>query len=104
MKQPPYYAVIFISQQTDFRDGYAEMSDRMSDLASEQAGFLGIESFRSPDKKGITVSYWKDLPSIDAWRQNSEHQTAQELGKNKWYQNYTIEIAKVETVSESESG
>tara|TARA_R110002095_G_scaffold131203_3_gene113977 strand:- start:912 stop:1154 length:243 start_codon:yes stop_codon:yes gene_type:complete len=73
------------------------MSARMRELAEQQAGFLGAESFRSPDNRGVTISYWKDLPSIQAWKENPEHQTAQRLGKQQWYLNYTIEIAKVET-------
>lgn len=103
-RKPPYYAVIFTSTQTDFLEGYAEMSARMEELASQQAGFLGIESFRSPDKKGVTISYWKDLPAIRAWKANSEHLMAQQLGKQKWYQDYTIEIAKIETVYDFHSG
>tara|TARA_R110002111_G_scaffold168038_2_gene234041 strand:+ start:174223 stop:174465 length:243 start_codon:yes stop_codon:yes gene_type:complete len=73
------------------------MSARMQELAGQQAGFLGVESFRSPDGKGVTISYWQDLPSIQAWREHPEHQTAQRLGKQRWYQNYTIEIARIET-------
>ncbi len=95
----PCYAVIFTSTQSDFQDGYAEMATRMEELARQQAGFLGIESIRSPDGKGVTVSYWKDLTSIQAWKQNPEHQIAQQLGKEKWYQNFTVEVAKIESAT-----
>ncbi len=73
------------------------MSARMQELAGQQAGFLGVESFRSPAGTGVTISYWKDLSSIQAWRENPEHQTAQQLGKQQWYQDFTIEVAKIET-------
>lgn len=102
-RQPPYYAVIFTSTQSDYLEGYAEMSDRMLELASQQPGFLGVESFRSPDKKGVTISYWEDLSAVTAWKQNTEHQSAQQLGKQKWYQDYTIEIAKIESTYGSNS-
>lgn len=100
MKQPriiPCYAVIFTSTLSDFQLGYDIMSDRMRELAAQQPGYLGIESFRSPDGKGVTISYWEDLAAIQAWKQNPEHQTAQELGKIQWYQNYSIEIARIES-------
>ncbi|QDT99403.1 antibiotic biosynthesis monooxygenase family protein [Gimesia aquarii] len=103
-RQPPYYAVIFTSTQTDDLDGYAEMSAHMEKLASNQSGFLGIESFRSLDKKGVTISYWKDLSAIRAWKENPEHLTAQQLGKQQWYQDYTIEIAKIETAYDFQTG
>ncbi len=92
--KPPYYAVIFTSLRTSGDNGYAEMADRMVELATVQEGFLGVESVR--DELGITVSYWKDLPSIQKWRQNSEHLIAKEKGRTEWYKNYKIRIALVE--------
>jgi len=73
------------------------MSARMQELARQQPGFLDIESFRSPDGKGVTISYWEDLPAIQDWKQNPEHLTAQRLGKQHWYQDYTVEVAKIES-------
>ena len=90
----PYYAVIFTSHRTDGDNGYGKMADRMIELASEQAGFLGVESAR--DSVGITVSYWKDLESIKLWKQNTEHLVAQKQGKDTWYAEFKIRISKVE--------
>jgi heme-degrading monooxygenase HmoA len=94
--QPPYYAVIFTSRRTEGDAGYAAMSERMVELGSKQEGFLGIESARSPDGTGITVSYWRDEAAIRAWKQNSDHQKAQRGGQQSWYADYTVRIAKVE--------
>ncbi|MBK8097494.1 MAG: antibiotic biosynthesis monooxygenase [Planctomycetes bacterium] len=95
---PPYYAVIFTSVQTLDLDGYAWMAERMEQLASEQPGFLGIESARRD--LGITVSYWRDLASIQAWKQHVDHRVAQKMGKERWYQRYAIRIARVEAAYE----
>ena len=92
--KPPYYAVIFTSFRTDIDDDYAETSKRMTSLAKESEGFLGVESAR--EEIGITVSYWKDVESIMKWRMNADHQQAQKSGKEKWYKNYKIRICKVE--------
>ncbi len=56
--EPPYYAVIFSSLRTDGDASYAQMADRMVELAAQQPGFLGAESTRGADGFGITVSYW----------------------------------------------
>ena len=76
----PYYAVIFTSLRTDVDEGYGygDMAERMVALAAQRPGFLGLESAR--DGLGITVSYWKDLESIRAWKANTEHLVAQHLG------------------------
>jgi heme-degrading monooxygenase HmoA len=92
----PYYAVIFTSQQNDDHDGYEVMSEKMLSLVSQQTGFLGAESVRGLDQVGITVSYWDSLESIKNWKQNLEHQVAQKNGKERWYKNYRIRIARVE--------
>lgn len=91
---PPYYAVIFTSTRTEGDNGYGAMADRMVELAGRQPGFLGAESARN--EVGITVSYWKDLESIRAWKANAEHLEAQRLGHARWYSAFTTRIAKVE--------
>jgi len=91
--KPPYYAVIFSSIRTDGDNGYSEMGDKMLELASEQDGFLGVESVR--EELGITVSYWRDLESIRKWKENSEHKVAREKGKTDWYKLFKTRIAKV---------
>ena len=92
--KPPYYAVIFTSERTDGDNGYSEMADKMVALASQQSGFLGIESSRS--EIGITVSYWSDLESIKNWKANLQHLEAQRLGHSKWYASFKVRISKVE--------
>ena len=97
MPSPPYYAVIFTSLRTDLDDeGYAKTADRMVQLASEQPGFLGVESARGADGLGITVSYWDSLESISYWREHAEHKLAQRDGKAKWYASYHLRVCRVE--------
>lgn len=94
-RRSPYYAVIFTSRRTDLDDGYSEMADRMVELASEQPGFLGIESVRD-GTIGITVSYWASEEAVMQWRSNLEHRAAQASGRSKWYSEYKVRVAKVE--------
>ncbi len=70
------------------------MADRMLELAAQQPGFLGVESAR--DGVGITVSYWRHLESIKAWKANAEHLVAQQTGRADWYRQYKTRIARVE--------
>ena len=92
--KPPYYAVIFTSHRKEGDNGYGQMASRMIELASEQPGFLGVESAR--DDIGITVSYWSDIESIKQWKENAEHQEAQKMGHEKWYSTFKVRISKVE--------
>lgn len=92
--QTPYYAVIFTSTRTELDENYVEMAIKMETLAKQQPGFLGVESARN--EIGITVSYWESLEAIANWKQNLDHLDAQFLGRQKWYENYIVRIAKVE--------
>lgn len=94
--QPPYYAVIFSSQRSEVAEGYAETAERMLALAAEQPGYLGVDSVRGVDGAGITVSYWRTLDDIAAWRRDAEHRVAREQGRSHWYRTFEVRIARVE--------
>jgi len=94
--EPPYYAVIFSSLRTEGEHGYEAMARRMVELAAQQPGFLGVDTTRGAEGLGLTVSYWKDLASIAQWKKNPEHLDAQRKGRNQWYANFVMRIAKVE--------
>ena len=94
----PHYAVIFStrSRETD-SELYGNMAEEMEALAAKQPGFLGIESARTPGGLGITVSYWRDMESIALWRDNARHRVAQQLGRDTFYDVFSLRIARVES-------
>ncbi|KAK7203167.1 hypothetical protein BZA70DRAFT_83852 [Myxozyma melibiosi] len=76
---------------------YAATSDAMLELARKQPGFLSVYSARDPvSLEGITVSYWKTLDDVRAFRREDEHRRAQARGKKEWYSWYKVVISKVE--------
>ncbi len=86
---PPYVAVIFTSRRAaaldaDTGEHYDETAERMEQLAAEQPGYLGIESARSADGFGITVSYWATETDARAWKTVAEHADAQRRGRLEW--------------------
>jgi len=68
----------------------------MVELAKQQPGYLGHESYKNPDGHACTISYWKAETDILRWKSHAEHIVAQELGKQKFYSQYTTRVAKVE--------
>ena len=95
--EPPYYAVIFASIRTPQDDeGYGAAANRMMELASNQPGYLGVDSVRAANGVGITVSYWTSEAAIAAWRRDSEHTLVREQGRKNWYTQYELRVAKVE--------
>lgn len=90
----PYYAVIFTSTITEKPEGYAEMSQKMEDLAKNQPGYLDFESAR--EEIGISISYWESLKAIADWKANTDHLFAQQKGIKDWYSWYKVRICLVE--------
>lgn len=95
LPEPPYVVVIFTSRRTGGDQGYGAMSARMMELVKDQPGFLGVESARNAEGFGITVSYWKDLASIAAWKAHLEHREAMKLGRERWYEAYDIKVGTI---------
>ncbi|WP_395615008.1 antibiotic biosynthesis monooxygenase family protein [Sphingorhabdus sp.] len=89
-------SVIFVAQRTDLDpDGYAQAAALMDELAAQQAGYIGIDSVRGADGLGITVSYWTDEASANAWRDHPEHAAMRDAGRNRWYAHYSLHVAQV---------
>ena len=93
-----YYAVIFTSTRTEGDNGYGEMALLMEELASQQNGFIAMESARNDI--GITVSYWKNIEAIQIWKQQTDHMVAQQKGRTDWYSWYKVRVCKVERAYE----
>ena len=88
------YAVIFRAEINELNEQYTAMAERLRERAIEQYGCIEFISFTEGDIE-IAVSYWPSLDYIKAWKNDSEHQKAQQLGKNKWYKSYRVEIAEI---------
>lgn len=94
--EPPYYAVIFSSRHGADLGGYERMAKQMERLAADQPGFLGMESVRGEDGFGITVSYWRTTGDIERWKAHAEHAVARRMGRERFYREYSVRVARVE--------
>lgn len=95
------WAVIFVNQRSAAdAAGYAAMAAEMESLARTMPGFLGVDSVRDADGRGITVSYWRDPADIARWRDHLRHREAQRMGRASWYDRFTLHIARVENSRE----
>ncbi len=93
--EPPYFVAIFSSSHTGNHEGYDADGQTVVDLALQQPGFLGIEA-AGDDDLTIAVTYWDSDASIRAFKELAEHLVIQQKGKDKYYQNSKVRIAKVE--------
>ena len=87
--------VLFRSKLVDAPDGYAEMAQEMLDTAKTMPGFVDVKAFKADDGERLTVVWWENEETLAAWRTHARHMVAQRLGREKWYQYYSLEVAEV---------
>lgn len=88
------YVVIFKATVAIADSEYVQTAARMRELAMEKYGCTGFDSVTENGLE-FSVSHWPDLVRMQAWRSDAEHRLAQELGKNRWYESYSVHIAEV---------
>ncbi len=89
------YIVIFRAKVRQLDAEYSATTKRMHELALSEFGCIEFHAVTEHDQE-VALSYWPDLASIHAWRMHPEHRMAQQLGKEKWYAAYSVEVTKVE--------
>lgn len=75
-------------------DEYLRTAQRLRELAFAEFGCLGFHAC-TEGLDEVALSYWPDRTSIRAWREHPEHVRAQELGRERWYESYSVEVCEV---------
>jgi heme-degrading monooxygenase HmoA len=94
------FVVIFRAKARQLDADYAEMDARMRDLALQEFGCLDFCAVTEGDQE-VALSYWPDEASIRAWKQHTDHLMAQQLGRERWYASYSVEVAEVKRAYQS---
>jgi heme-degrading monooxygenase HmoA len=95
MEELPMYVVIFRATIRHLDSEYAAVAARMRELALTEFGCLEFQAITEGNAE-VALSYWPDQASIRAWKSHPEHVLAQQQGKQKWYDAYTVQIAAIE--------
>ncbi len=88
------YAVIFRAKVTAADETYERTAYALRDLALQSFGCLEFVAM-SDGADEMAISYWPDEASIRKWKAHSEHLLAQKLGRAKWYESYTVQVAEI---------
>jgi len=88
------FVVIFRARVRHADDEYTRVAARLRELALHQFGCTEfVSALDGADE--IALSYWPDAASIAAWKRHGEHVLAQELGRERWYEGYVVEVAEI---------
>ena len=88
--------VLFRSRLTPAAgEDYRAMDEEIFALARDAEGFESVKSFHADDGERLTIVWWRDAESLSRWRHHPRHRIAQQTGRERWYENYTLEVAEV---------
>ena len=89
------YAVIFKAKTKSPDAQYSETVKMMRELAFSQYNCQDFIAVTEGDQE-IAISYWESETDTQNWHRDSQHAVAQQLGREKWYESYVVEVVKVE--------
>jgi heme-degrading monooxygenase HmoA len=74
-----------------------EMNDRMLEIARglPDSGFVDMRSYTSDDGEHLAVVWWRDWDSLRRWREDPRHREAQQLGRERWFTEYEIQVTEL---------
>jgi heme-degrading monooxygenase HmoA len=88
------FVVIFRAKVRSADSEYTQVAARMRELALGQFGCLEFTAVTEGSDE-IALSYWPSETHIRAWKTHSEHVVAQQLGRARWYESYTVQVAEI---------
>lgn len=88
------YAVIFRAKSGALDAEYSAVAAALREMAIASFGCLEFVSV-TEGRDEIAISYWPDEDSIRKWKAHSDHVVAQQLGREKWYESYIVQIAEI---------
>ena len=89
--------VVFRARRTPEGDGdeYKRHLARMSDLAREMPGYISHKPYIAEDGERLTLFEWESAETLRAWATHPEHVPVQELGRQKFYTEYHLQVCEI---------
>jgi heme-degrading monooxygenase HmoA len=89
------YSAAFIFRPGDYDDEFHRLNRLIDAAARGTPGFLGAESWHSPDGKTINATYyWESLEALSEFSRNADHLEAKKQ-VSRWYDGYHVVISEV---------
>ncbi len=78
---------------------FQELASRMTGLGTAMPGFISYKVHISEDGERCSIVEFESREQLLAWRELPEHREAQRIGRERYYEEYSLHVT--ETVRES---
>jgi heme-degrading monooxygenase HmoA len=85
---------------------FLELADRMLEQAQSMPGFISYKVYKSEDGERCSIIEFESAEHLRAWREHPEHREAMRIGRERFYAEYTLQVAEPgrESRFEAEAG
>ena len=88
------YAVIFRATIREKDPDYEATAVHLRQLAMTRYRCRDFVSMQEGTSE-LTISWWDSLEDIKQWREDPEHRSARDRGRDQWYTDYRVEVVEV---------
>jgi heme-degrading monooxygenase HmoA len=71
---------------------YGERAGRIYELALEMPGLVSSKDFVAEDGERLTVIEFRSTEELEAWRVHTEHRAAQDEGRQRFFDEYSLQV------------
>jgi heme-degrading monooxygenase HmoA len=88
---------VFRARRTEAGDGeeYYFQLQRMSELARKMPGYISHKPYVAEDGERLTLFEWESPETLRAWANHPEHVPVKELGRQRFYTEYRLQVCEV---------
>lgn len=88
----------------DTADEFHALAKRMLELAEAMPGFISYKAYVSEDGERCSIVEFESAEQLRAWREHPEHREAQRIGRERFYQEYSLYVAEPSRESHFDEG
>ena len=88
------FIVIFRAVAKKLDDEYSQTANQLREVALAEFNCIDFKAI-TEGKDEIALSYWESLDDIKRWKAHPIRIKAQQLGRERWYESYSVQIAEV---------
>lgn len=78
---------------------FQELAARMLTLAQSMPGFTSYKVYAADDGERCSIIEFDSAEHLRAWREHPEHREAQRLGRERYYEEYSLHVSEPERES-----
>jgi heme-degrading monooxygenase HmoA len=93
MAHPMVISIFRSRLRRENAEAFQELADRMMKLAEAMPGFISYKLYTSEDGERCSIIEFESHEELLAWRNLAAHRQAQQTGRERFYEWYTLHVA-----------